>query len=152
MNEAGSLTAEGEKWGMNPFFVPMSGAEGFYCQRGPGIRIRYPRATSLQTLGPSRPRFSRASARLWRRGGFAIITTEPNELCAELHNRMPVALKPRSCRVWLGEEPAGPVRSEGPARAVSVSGNDVSACERAGGKRKRKKPKPDRTDCRLSLL
>jgi hypothetical protein len=28
-----------------------------------------------------------SSARLWRRGGFAIITTEPNELCAELHNR-----------------------------------------------------------------
>jgi putative SOS response-associated peptidase YedK len=25
---------------------------------------------------------------------FAIITTTPNELCARLHNRMPVVLKP----------------------------------------------------------
>jgi putative SOS response-associated peptidase YedK len=29
---------------------------------------------------------------------FAIITTTPNELCAELHNRMPVVLKP----AWAG--------------------------------------------------
>ncbi|HKM70115.1 MAG TPA: SOS response-associated peptidase [Stellaceae bacterium] len=39
---------------------------------------------------------------------FAIITTTPNELCAELHNRMPVVLKPEVWPVWLGEEPAGP--------------------------------------------
>ena len=37
---------------------------------------------------------------------FAIITTVPNELCAELHNRMPVVLKPEGWPVWLGEEPA----------------------------------------------
>jgi putative SOS response-associated peptidase YedK len=37
---------------------------------------------------------------------FAIITTVPNELCAELHNRMPVVLKPETWPVWLGEEPA----------------------------------------------
>jgi putative SOS response-associated peptidase YedK len=37
---------------------------------------------------------------------FAIITTEPNELCARLHNRMPVVLKPETWPVWLGEEPA----------------------------------------------
>jgi putative SOS response-associated peptidase YedK len=37
---------------------------------------------------------------------FAIITTMPNELCAELHNRMPVVLKPAAWPVWLGEEPA----------------------------------------------
>jgi putative SOS response-associated peptidase YedK len=37
---------------------------------------------------------------------FAIITTTPNELCAELHNRMPVVLKPDVWPVWLGEEPA----------------------------------------------
>src|SRR6516164_7454687 len=30
----------------------------------------------------------------------------PNELCAELHNRMPVVLKPETWPVWLGEEPA----------------------------------------------
>ena len=36
---------------------------------------------------------------------FAIITTTPNELCAEIHNRMPVVLKPDVWPAWLGEEP-----------------------------------------------
>jgi putative SOS response-associated peptidase YedK len=37
---------------------------------------------------------------------FTIITTTPNELCAPIHNRMPVILPPSRYRVWLGEEPA----------------------------------------------
>jgi putative SOS response-associated peptidase YedK len=37
---------------------------------------------------------------------FTIATTTPNELCAELHNRMPVVLKPEAWPLWLGEEPA----------------------------------------------
>ena len=37
---------------------------------------------------------------------FAIITTEPNELCAALHNRMPAVLAPEAWPVWLGEAPA----------------------------------------------
>jgi putative SOS response-associated peptidase YedK len=37
---------------------------------------------------------------------FAIITTTPNELCAELYNRMPVVLEPTAWPTWLGEEPA----------------------------------------------
>jgi putative SOS response-associated peptidase YedK len=37
---------------------------------------------------------------------FAIITTTPNELCAQLHNRMPVILAPDTWPAWLGEEPA----------------------------------------------
>jgi putative SOS response-associated peptidase YedK len=37
---------------------------------------------------------------------FAIITTTANELCAELHNRMPVVLKPDVWPAWLGEGPA----------------------------------------------
>jgi putative SOS response-associated peptidase YedK len=47
----------------------------------------------------------RSPAGEWVRS-FAIITTTPNELCAELHNRMPVVLKPETWPVWLGEEPA----------------------------------------------
>ena len=39
---------------------------------------------------------------------FAIVTTVPNELCAELHNRMPVVLPPKAWPAWLGEEPAEP--------------------------------------------
>jgi putative SOS response-associated peptidase YedK len=40
-----------------------------------------------------------------RTRSFAIITTAPNELSAELHNRMPVVLKPEGWQAWLGEEP-----------------------------------------------
>ena len=36
---------------------------------------------------------------------FAIVTTEPNELCAELHKRMPAILAPETWPAWLGEEP-----------------------------------------------
>jgi putative SOS response-associated peptidase YedK len=35
---------------------------------------------------------------------FAIITTTPNELCAPIHNRMPVILRPSVRPTWLGEE------------------------------------------------
>ena len=41
---------------------------------------------------------------------FAIITTTPNELCGELHNRMPVVLGHEVWPEWLGEEPAHPPR------------------------------------------
>jgi putative SOS response-associated peptidase YedK len=39
---------------------------------------------------------------------FTIITTTPNELCAPIHNRMPVILPPETWPAWLGEEPAEP--------------------------------------------
>jgi putative SOS response-associated peptidase YedK len=41
---------------------------------------------------------------------FTIVTTRPNELCGELHNRMPVILPPHTWQVWLGEEPADPAQ------------------------------------------
>jgi putative SOS response-associated peptidase YedK len=47
----------------------------------------------------------RSPAGEWVRS-FAIVTTAPNGLCAELHNRMPVVLGPDAWPVWLGEEPA----------------------------------------------
>src|ERR1700676_5186050 len=34
---------------------------------------------------------------------FTIITTTPNELCGDLHNRMPVILPPGTWSTWLGE-------------------------------------------------
>jgi putative SOS response-associated peptidase YedK len=37
---------------------------------------------------------------------LGLFTTAPNELCAELHNRMPAVLKPEAWSLWLGEEPA----------------------------------------------
>jgi putative SOS response-associated peptidase YedK len=53
----------------------------------------------------------RSPAGEWNRS-FAVITTKPNELCAELHNRMPVVLGPETWPVWLGEEPADPRSSK----------------------------------------
>jgi putative SOS response-associated peptidase YedK len=44
----------------------------------------------------------RSPAGEWVRS-FAIITTTPNELCAELHNRTPVVLGPETWPAWLGE-------------------------------------------------
>ena len=75
---------------------------------------------------------------------FAVITTTPNELCARLHDRMPVVLKPETWPVWLGEEPVDaealklllkPYPSEGmicwpvSARVGSVRNNDPSLIE-----------------------
>jgi putative SOS response-associated peptidase YedK len=37
---------------------------------------------------------------------FAIITTTPNEMCAQLHDRMPVILGREVWPDWLGEEHA----------------------------------------------
>jgi putative SOS response-associated peptidase YedK len=39
---------------------------------------------------------------------FAIVTTSPNRLLAELHDRMPVILAPEDWPTWLGEAPADP--------------------------------------------
>jgi putative SOS response-associated peptidase YedK len=36
-----------------------------------------------------------------------IVTTEPNEVCAPIHDRMPVILDPTNYAAWLGETPAG---------------------------------------------
>src|SRR5712692_12095532 len=47
----------------------------------------------------------RSPAGEWVRS-VAIITTSPNELCAELHDRMPVILARDNWPSWLGEEPA----------------------------------------------
>jgi putative SOS response-associated peptidase YedK len=75
---------------------------------------------------------------------FAVITIHPNELCAELHNRMPAVLKPEMWPVWLGEEPAtvrdlkamlGPYPTEDmiawpvSPRVGSVKNNDPSLIE-----------------------
>jgi putative SOS response-associated peptidase YedK len=47
----------------------------------------------------------RSAAGEWVRS-FAIVTTTPNKLCAEIHNRMPVILNPEAWPAWLGEEQA----------------------------------------------
>src|ERR1700746_994498 len=39
---------------------------------------------------------------------FAIVTTAPNALLAEVHDRMPVILSPENWPAWLGESEADP--------------------------------------------
>jgi len=51
----------------------------------------------------------RSPAGEWVRS-FAIITTMPNELCAELHDRMPAILGLEVWPEWLGELPADAAR------------------------------------------
>ena len=80
---------------------------------------------------------------------FAIITTTPNELCAELHNRMPVVLGPQVWPEWLGEEPEANTATHGkqtpaghtegiskrPTSSPSGGGDDLLACEHPGWQR-----------------
>jgi len=85
----------------------------------------------------------RSPAGEWVRS-FAIITTRPNELCGEIHNRMPVILKPETWPAWLGEEPVDGGRLKGMLRPYpsdemtcwpvsqrvnSVKNNDASLIE-----------------------
>ena len=44
---------------------------------------------------------------------FTILTCPPNELCAQLHNRLPVVLDPTSWPLWLGGEAGQSRRVEG---------------------------------------
>jgi len=61
-----------------------------------------------------------------------------NELCAEIHNRMPVILKHEAWPVWLAEQPAdeatlksllAPYPSDGSLRVGNVNNNDPSLIE-----------------------
>jgi putative SOS response-associated peptidase YedK len=75
---------------------------------------------------------------------FAIITTQPNELCAELHNRMPAIIAPAAWPAWLGEETVDEARLKAllapypsdhmirwrvGARVGNVKNNDASLIE-----------------------
>jgi putative SOS response-associated peptidase YedK len=40
----------------------------------------------------------------WNRT-FAVITTDANEMVADIHDRMPVILAPGDCARWLSDEP-----------------------------------------------
>jgi putative SOS response-associated peptidase YedK len=86
--------------------VPMN---GFYEWRTVGKR-KYPFAAALKDDGLM------TVAGLWEAWkepvtgrlirSCTLITTEPNALMAEVHNRMPVIVKPEDRARWLGEEPA----------------------------------------------
>jgi putative SOS response-associated peptidase YedK len=87
-------------------------ADGFYeWQAQPGTKTKVPQFIHMKDRKPF------AFAGLWDSwngpDGSAvrsctIITTEPNELMASLHNRMPVILKPADYEQWLDPAPRTP--------------------------------------------
>jgi putative SOS response-associated peptidase YedK len=87
-------------------------ADGFYeWKTVPGTKTKIPHFIFLKNRAPF------AFAGLWDEwhspdGGSlrsaTIITTEPNELMAAIHNRMPVILNPRDYAQWLDPAPQTP--------------------------------------------
>lgn len=94
-----------------------------------------------------------ALAGLWETGrspagervrSFAIVTTEPNELCARLHSRMPVVLKPEAWAAWLGEEPVD--EAQNAAGPLPFRRHDLLAGQRAQRQREKQRSVADRAD------
>jgi putative SOS response-associated peptidase YedK len=89
-------------------------SDGFYeWQARPGLKSKTPHFIRLKSGGPF------AFAGLWENWQPAdgsevlsttIITTEPNELIASIHNRMPVILPANSYSQWLDPAPQSPDR------------------------------------------
>ena len=82
-------------------------ADGFYEWKTTGFKKKQPYAFAMTSGEPF------AFAGLWDAwkeadGGwltsYAIITTEPNELMATVHSRMPVILKPSDYDRWLSRD------------------------------------------------
>ena len=89
-------------------------ADGFYewkAPDSPGSKAKTPYYIQMEDRQPF------AFAGLWDNWdspdgstvrSCTIITTEPNELMAKLHNRMPVILKPADYATWLDPAPRTP--------------------------------------------
>jgi len=86
-------------------------ADAFYEWQKLGAKAKRPFAFGLQSGEPY------AFAGLWERWKpkegnpletFTILTTDPNELAADVHDRMPVILEPRDYARWM--EPGDPTR------------------------------------------
>lgn len=103
-------------------------ADGFYEWQKSGRR-RQPYLFRLRSAAPF------AFAGVWDRWrapdgqelrGFAILTTDANELVRPIHNRMPVLLGPEACARWLEApdaraESLGPLLQSYPAEAMTTS-------------------------------
>jgi putative SOS response-associated peptidase YedK len=89
-------------------------ADGFFeWQARPGLKSKVPHFIRLKSGAPF------AFAGLWEHWQSAdgsevrtaaVITTEPNELMASIHNRMPVILRPATYSQWLDPAPQSPNR------------------------------------------
>ncbi len=89
-------------------------ADGFYEWKKIGAKTKQPYAITMKDRGLF------GFAGLWERWtdkasgevvrSCSIITTTPNEVCAPIHDRMPVIVAPEDYGKWLGEESADPLR------------------------------------------
>ncbi len=85
-------------------------ADAFYEWQETGQSLKQPYAVVMKDRGVF------GLAGLWEKWtdkasgevvrSCTIVTTEPNALCAPIHNRMPVILDAATYPKWLGEEPA----------------------------------------------
>jgi putative SOS response-associated peptidase YedK len=74
-----------------------------------GQRAKQPYAIAMKSgepfgIGGLRENWKDSGSGEWLRT-FAIITTDANELLAQIHNRMPLILAPGDYARWLSEEP-----------------------------------------------
>ena len=76
---------------------------------------------------------------------FTIVTTAPNALLAELHDRMPVILAPEDWPLWLGERPADPEQLKALLKPYPGRGHGHLAGRQAGGRSEEQGPVADRT-------
>jgi len=108
-------------------------ADGFYeWQAQVGSKVKIPHYIRLKSGRPF------AFAGLWgdwhapdgsQIKSATIITTQPNELIARLHNRMPVILPPDTYARWLDPAPRQPANLQGllaPYPAEAMSAHPVS--------------------------
>ena len=121
-------------------------ADGFYeWKREPTTKTKIPMYVKLKSSSP----FGMAGLwEIWHNGNGSevrsctIITTEPNELLSEIHNRMPVILPEERYRMWLNPDEGDPCELKSilipyasekmtaypVSRLVNNPANDTAAC------------------------
>ena len=77
---------------------------------------------------------------------FAIVTTEPNELCAALHNRMPVVLAPRGLAGMARRGTGRRGAAEGAIGPLPCRRHGLLAGQRARRQRQEQRSVADRAD------
>jgi putative SOS response-associated peptidase YedK len=125
-------------------------ADGYYeWQAQPGSKAKVPHFIRLRSGAPF------AFAGLWDAWhspdgsevlSATIITTEPNELMAPIHNRMPVILKKSAYPLWLNPEPQTPTQLQSllvPSPAEEMEAYPVSTLVNS--------PNNDRAECILPV-
>jgi putative SOS response-associated peptidase YedK len=126
-------------------------ADGFYeWQAQPGSKSKIPHFIRLRSTAPF------AFAGLWEQwhspdgsevNSATIITTEPNELMASLHNRMPVILKSEAYAQWLDPSPQAPAHFQdllAPYPTAEMEAYPVSTLVNS--------PSNDQAECILPVL